>query len=157
LERLGRRNQVQKLGVDLAVCANNFKWQSQVQVQVQATAIRNVGDRRCMEIGGAWIDFSRFVVARGGEVGSHTRPCRALHPTDGLSTRLEFRHNLTGVIKTPSATFIEPRAIERYPPEICFTWRSSACKHRRWQEPRSAAWPASSGQSCFRDDEHESR
>ena len=47
-----RSNQVQKLGVDLAVCTNNLKCQS----QLQATAVRNVANRRCMEIGGVWID-----------------------------------------------------------------------------------------------------
>ena len=49
-----RANQVKKLGVDLAVCTNNLKCQK----QVQATAIRRVNKRNCMEIGGVWIDES---------------------------------------------------------------------------------------------------
>ena len=47
-----RRNQVQKLGVDLSVCTNSLKCQS----RVQATAVRRVAGRNCMEIGGVWID-----------------------------------------------------------------------------------------------------
>ncbi len=47
-----RRNQIDKLGVDLAVCTNQLKCQQ----QVQATATRRAANRRCMEIGGVWID-----------------------------------------------------------------------------------------------------
>ena len=47
-----RRNQVEKLGVDLAVCTNSLKCQS----QIQANAIRRVANRNCMEFGGVWID-----------------------------------------------------------------------------------------------------
>ena len=47
-----RANQVRKLGVDLAVCTNGLKYQN----QIQATAIRHVNKRNCMEIGGVWID-----------------------------------------------------------------------------------------------------
>ena len=47
-----RRNQVEQVGVDLAVCTNNLKG----QCQLQASAIRRVAQRRCMEIGGVWID-----------------------------------------------------------------------------------------------------
>jgi Ca-activated chloride channel family protein len=47
-----RQNQVNALGVDLAVCTNNLK----CQTQLQANAIRRVANRTCMEIGGVWID-----------------------------------------------------------------------------------------------------
>jgi Ca-activated chloride channel family protein len=47
-----RSNQTGKLGVDLAQSTDGLKRQS----QVQATAIRKVANRRCMEIGGVWID-----------------------------------------------------------------------------------------------------
>ncbi|MFP6672533.1 MAG: VIT and VWA domain-containing protein [Pirellulaceae bacterium] len=47
-----RRNQVDKLGVDLAVWSQQLKCQS----QVRATAVCNVASRNCMEIGGVWID-----------------------------------------------------------------------------------------------------
>lgn len=45
-------NQIQKLGVDLSACTNELKCQS----RLQATAIKNVGNRNCMEVGGVWID-----------------------------------------------------------------------------------------------------
>jgi Ca-activated chloride channel family protein len=45
-------NQVNKQGVDLAVCTNNLKCQS----QLQAKAVLRVASRNCMEIGGVWID-----------------------------------------------------------------------------------------------------
>jgi Ca-activated chloride channel family protein len=47
-----RKNQVSTLGVDLAVCTNDLKRQS----QLVANAIRRVGTRTCLEIGGVWID-----------------------------------------------------------------------------------------------------
>ena len=47
-----RRNQVNKLGVDLAICTNNLK----CQTQLQAAAVRRVNSRNCLEIGGVWID-----------------------------------------------------------------------------------------------------
>ncbi len=47
-----RANQVEKLGVDLAVCMNALKFQS----QLKANAIRRVASRNCMEFGGVWID-----------------------------------------------------------------------------------------------------
>jgi Ca-activated chloride channel family protein len=47
-----RANQVSKLGVDLAICTNSLK----CQTQLQATAIRRVAQRNCMEYGGVWID-----------------------------------------------------------------------------------------------------
>jgi Ca-activated chloride channel family protein len=49
-----RENQVQKLGVDLAVSTNALKSQN----QVTANAIRRVANRSCMEVGGVWIDES---------------------------------------------------------------------------------------------------
>ena len=49
-----QQNQVNKLGVDLAVWSNQLKCQS----QVQARAVCNVARRNCMEIGGVWIDES---------------------------------------------------------------------------------------------------
>ncbi|MDH3719734.1 MAG: VWA domain-containing protein, partial [Planctomycetota bacterium] len=45
-------NQLNKLGVDLAVCTNKLKCQQ----QLQATAVRRVANRNCMELGGVWID-----------------------------------------------------------------------------------------------------
>jgi Ca-activated chloride channel family protein len=45
-------NQVRKLGVDLSVSTKDLKNQS----QIQATAIRRVAKRNCMEFGGVWID-----------------------------------------------------------------------------------------------------
>ena len=45
-------NRVQKLGVDLSSCTNELKCQS----RLQATAIKNVVNRNCMEVGGVWID-----------------------------------------------------------------------------------------------------
>lgn len=47
-----RANQVRKLGVELAISTNDLKNQS----QLQATAIRKVNARTCMEFGGVWID-----------------------------------------------------------------------------------------------------
>lgn len=47
-----RENQVSKLGVDLAVCTNSLKSQS----QLAPTAIRRVANRTCLELGGVWID-----------------------------------------------------------------------------------------------------
>jgi Ca-activated chloride channel family protein len=47
-----RVNQVSKLGVDLAVCTNGLKCQS----QLSANAVRRVGNRNCLEVGGVWID-----------------------------------------------------------------------------------------------------
>jgi Ca-activated chloride channel family protein len=47
-----RANQIEKLGVDLAVCTNGLKCQE----QLTTNAIRRVNSRRCMEIGGVWID-----------------------------------------------------------------------------------------------------
>jgi len=47
-----RQNQVQALGVNLAVSTNHLKCQS----QLQATAIQRVASRNCMEYGGVWID-----------------------------------------------------------------------------------------------------
>lgn len=47
-----RANQVNKLGVDLSICTNNLK----DQTQLSATAIRRVNSRTCMEYGGVWID-----------------------------------------------------------------------------------------------------
>ncbi len=45
-------NQINKLGVDLSYCTNNLKCQS----QLEATAVRRVANRNCMEFGGVWID-----------------------------------------------------------------------------------------------------
>lgn len=45
-------NQVNELGVDLSQCTNSLKCQS----RLEATAIRNVASRNCMEFGGVWID-----------------------------------------------------------------------------------------------------
>lgn len=52
--RGGDKNQYQtgKLGVDLAVCANNLRSQQQLSL----TANRQVGGRNCLEVGGVWID-----------------------------------------------------------------------------------------------------
>jgi len=47
-----RQNQIKTLGVNLAVCTNDLKCQS----QLQATAIQRVASRNCMEYGGVWID-----------------------------------------------------------------------------------------------------
>lgn len=53
---LGRRAQLQvqagKLGVDLAIEANNLK----VQSRLTPTAQRKIAGRTCLEIGGVWID-----------------------------------------------------------------------------------------------------
>jgi Ca-activated chloride channel family protein len=49
-----RENQVQRLGVELAVCTNQLKCEK----QLQASAVRRVASRNCMEIGGVWIDES---------------------------------------------------------------------------------------------------
>src|SRR6185369_8959502 len=53
---LARRDQyaVQngKLGVDLSVQGNNLR----NQCRMEQTAVRRVGNRNCMEIGGVWID-----------------------------------------------------------------------------------------------------
>ena len=51
-------NQVQELGVDLSACTNELKCQS----KLQATAVRNVASRNCMEVGGVWID-DKFTAA----------------------------------------------------------------------------------------------
>ena len=45
-------NQIKQLGVDLSECTNELKCQS----RLQATAIKNVANRNCMEVGGVWID-----------------------------------------------------------------------------------------------------
>ena len=47
-----RSNQINALGVDLSHCTNSLKCQS----RLEATAIRNVANRNCMEFGGVWID-----------------------------------------------------------------------------------------------------
>lgn len=47
-----RQNQVRTLGVNLAVSTNHLKCQS----QLQASAVRRVCSRNCMEYGGVWID-----------------------------------------------------------------------------------------------------
>jgi Ca-activated chloride channel family protein len=47
-----KANQVEKLGVDLAVCTNNLKCQQ----QLTPNALRNVNNRTCLEIGGVWVD-----------------------------------------------------------------------------------------------------
>ena len=47
-----RQNQVRKLGVDLALCMNKLKCES----QLPTTAVRRVASRNCVEIGGVWID-----------------------------------------------------------------------------------------------------
>ena len=47
-----RANQVQQLGVELSVCTNNLK----CQTQLNTTALRRVANRNCMEVGGVWID-----------------------------------------------------------------------------------------------------
>ncbi len=47
-----RQNQINKLGVDLSHSTNNLK----NQTQLEATAIRRVANRNCMEFGGVWID-----------------------------------------------------------------------------------------------------
>ena len=47
-----KRNQVNELGVNLALCTNNLKCQK----QLTANAICRVANRNCMEIGGVWID-----------------------------------------------------------------------------------------------------
>src|SRR5205807_1256441 len=44
--------QTGKLGVDLSVDANNLRNQS----KLTQTALRQVGGRKCLEIGGVWID-----------------------------------------------------------------------------------------------------
>jgi Ca-activated chloride channel family protein len=50
----GRQDEFQtgKLGVDLAIESNNLR----NQARLTQTAIRNVGGRNCMEVGGIWID-----------------------------------------------------------------------------------------------------
>lgn len=47
-----RRNQIEKLGVDLAVSTSELKSQR----QLQAKAVQRVNKRNCLEIGGVWID-----------------------------------------------------------------------------------------------------
>jgi Ca-activated chloride channel family protein len=47
-----RRNQYGKLGVELSLSTNHLKCQN----QLQATALRRVASRNCMELGGVWID-----------------------------------------------------------------------------------------------------
>ncbi|MFP6669740.1 MAG: VIT and VWA domain-containing protein [Pirellulales bacterium] len=47
-----RANQVDRLGVEWAVCTNGLKCQQ----QLTTNAVRRVNSRRCMEIGGVWID-----------------------------------------------------------------------------------------------------
>jgi Ca-activated chloride channel family protein len=52
--RRGARDEFQagKLGVDLAVQMDNLRTQSRLDM----TALRNVGGRNCLELGGVWID-----------------------------------------------------------------------------------------------------
>jgi Ca-activated chloride channel family protein len=52
--RRGARDEFQagKLGVDLAVQMENLRTQSRLDM----TAMRNIGGRNCMELGGVWID-----------------------------------------------------------------------------------------------------
>src|SRR5207248_1279733 len=52
--RLRNLNEVQtgKLGVDLAITANNLR----AQDRMTQTANRRVGNRNCLELGGVWID-----------------------------------------------------------------------------------------------------
>ncbi len=45
-------NRVMSQGIDLSTCTNKLK----CETQIQATAIRNVASRNCMELGGVWID-----------------------------------------------------------------------------------------------------
>jgi Ca-activated chloride channel family protein len=47
-----RSLQVDKLGVDLSCQVNDLKGQS----RLQQTALRSVGNRNCLELGGVWID-----------------------------------------------------------------------------------------------------
>ena len=45
-------NQIQELGVELSTCTNRLKCQS----KLEASAVKNVASRNCMEYGGVWID-----------------------------------------------------------------------------------------------------
>ncbi|MCH8042477.1 MAG: VWA domain-containing protein [Planctomycetes bacterium] len=47
-----RRNQYGKLGVELSLSTSHLKGQN----QLQATALRRVASRNCLELGGVWID-----------------------------------------------------------------------------------------------------
>jgi Ca-activated chloride channel family protein len=55
-EALGRRRvdevQAGKLGVDLSVQTQNLRNQARLEL----TAVRNVGGRNCLEVGGVWVD-----------------------------------------------------------------------------------------------------